>query len=166
MFSMQMIAGFESQYRAALAMLHQTIERCPDELWNSGDHPRTYWRIAYHALYYTHLYLAPTLEEFIPWEKNVDHARILWDDDETGIPPTDLLYSQQDLLDYCTFIEQNLTNFLANIDFNAPTSGFSWYRIPKFEHQLVNIRHIGIHIGQLQELIYAKGIDLDWVSKR
>src|SRR5437016_11355850 len=47
----------KSQYHASLAMLRDTIERCPDALWTSGDYLNPFWRIAYHALYYTHFYL-------------------------------------------------------------------------------------------------------------
>jgi hypothetical protein len=52
------------------------------------------------------------------------------------------------------------------IDLEAETSGFHWYNIAKLDHILLNLRHLGIHVGQLQELLYADGIDLDWISRR
>src|SRR5215831_21365839 len=58
----------KSQYHASLAMLRDTIERCPDALWTSGDYLNPFWRIAYHALYYTHFYLQPNADSFRPWE--------------------------------------------------------------------------------------------------
>ncbi|MEX2582950.1 MAG: hypothetical protein WD766_06740, partial [Gemmatimonadota bacterium] len=58
----------KSQYHATLAMLRETIERCPDELWYGDDHPNACWQIAYHALYFTHLYLQPNEAAFRPWE--------------------------------------------------------------------------------------------------
>ena len=58
----------KSQYHASLAMLRETIERCPDALWTSGDYLNPFWRIAYHALYYTHFYLQPNADSFRPWE--------------------------------------------------------------------------------------------------
>src|SRR5947207_15340013 len=58
----------KSQYHASLAMLRDTIERCPDALWTSGDYLNPFWRIAYHALYYTHFYLQPNADSFRPWD--------------------------------------------------------------------------------------------------
>src|SRR5687767_9187708 len=50
-------AALKEQYHAGLNMLRQCIEQCPDDLWTSGSHPRPYWRIAFHAAFFTHLYL-------------------------------------------------------------------------------------------------------------
>ena len=47
-----------SQYRAALAMLKQTIVLCPQSLWNAADEQNKFWQVAFHALYFTHEYLA------------------------------------------------------------------------------------------------------------
>ncbi len=35
----------------------------------------------------------------------------------------------------------------------------------KLSHQLMNLRHRQGHIGQLSELLMARGIDTDWVAK-
>lgn len=62
-------AALKSQYHAALAMLRDAIRRCPDDLWtNRGGGVTPFWRIAYHTLYYTHLYLQPSNRVFRPWE--------------------------------------------------------------------------------------------------
>jgi hypothetical protein len=42
-------AILKSQYRAALAMLGQALERCPDDLWAHDSHPNPFWHVAYHA---------------------------------------------------------------------------------------------------------------------
>src|SRR5262249_14149478 len=60
----------KSQYHAALAMLRDAVERCPDRLWASGDYRNPFWRIAYHVLYYTDFYLQPNADSFRPWEKH------------------------------------------------------------------------------------------------
>ena len=46
-----------SQYQASLEMFKQTITKCPELLWNSPGDKAKFWQIAYHALFYTHLYL-------------------------------------------------------------------------------------------------------------
>ena len=48
-------SAIKGQYHAALAMLRQAIERCPDDLWVSAAYPNRSWRMAYHTIYYTHL---------------------------------------------------------------------------------------------------------------
>ena len=52
----------KSQYHASLEMLKQTIAKCPDSLWNHPDHSGKFWHIAYHVIFYTHLYLSPKEE--------------------------------------------------------------------------------------------------------
>jgi hypothetical protein len=53
-------SALKSQYHATLAMLRAAIRRCPDDLWTgSGGHANPFWRIAYHTLFYAHLYLQP-----------------------------------------------------------------------------------------------------------
>ncbi|MBX7136226.1 MAG: DinB family protein [Fimbriimonadaceae bacterium] len=160
--------AMKGQYHAGLAMLRQCIERCPDDLWGSvtSEHPRTFWRIAYHTIFYTHLYLMSKYEDFVPWEKDCWHGRVLWDDDEEGMPPVETTYTQAELLEYLDLVDRGVDVWVDAIDYGSTESGFSWYSIPKLDHQILNIRHLGIHTGQLQELLYAKGVDLDWVSRR
>lgn len=158
--------ALSGQYKAGLEMLRQCIVACPDELWAAGDHPRTTWRIAYHAVFYTHLYLSPSLDEFEPWELHQDQATILWDDDERGTPPDEVTFSQAQVAAYVDFLSARVDGMLAAIELDSPESGFYWYKIPKLDHQILNVRHLGVHVGQLQELLLAKGIEPVWVSKQ
>jgi hypothetical protein len=151
------------QYRAGLAMLRNCIEVCPDDVWRADSHPRTFWRIVYHATFYTHLYLAVDYESFQPWEKHCWHGPVLWDDGKHDAPPVETTYTQAELLEYVAFVEANLDGWLREMDLEAQTSGFSWYAVPKLDHQLVNIRHLGVHIGQLQERLTDQGIETEWV---
>ncbi|HMS55303.1 MAG TPA: DinB family protein [Fimbriimonadaceae bacterium] len=150
-----------SQYRAGLAMLRQCIDACPEDVWVSGKHPRTYWRIAYHAIFYTHLYLADDLESFVAWEKHRDKIPALWGDPDVEPP-----YSREETLAYLDFVDANVASWVQAIDIERKTSGFDWYKMSKFEHQLVNIRHLGGHMGQLSEILMAHGADVDWVGKK
>ncbi len=53
-----------------------------------------------------------------------------------------------------------------HLDLAAGETGFSWYKnMGKLSHQLMNLRHIQGHVGQLSELLMAKGIDTDWVAR-
>ncbi len=48
----------------------------------------------------------------------------------------------------------------------AGETGFSWYpSMSKLSHELMNLRHLQGHVGQLSELLMAHGIDTDWVAR-
>jgi hypothetical protein len=149
-----------SQYLAALAMLRQVIEKCPDDLWLSNAMRNQMWRVAYHALYFAHLYLQPTAQNFVPWPKHRDEVESDPEHERADAEP----YSRQDLLQYADFCAEEATRKTATVDLNAG-SGFSWYPISKIEMQFVNIRHIQQHAGELAEQLSDKaGIEIKWAG--
>jgi hypothetical protein len=152
-------AALKRQYHATLAMLRQTIEVCPNHLWIEGESPRSFWRIAYHAIYYGHWYLQRNSEDFQRWELSREHAASLW------TPPTDdLIYTKEEILAYCTILEEAIDSGVDALDLEADSSGFDWYDMPKLDHQLVNLRHIQQHVGQLSERLMTAGIETNWVG--
>ena len=72
----------KSQYHAALAMLLETIERSPDDVWYNDEQKNSFWQIAYHALFFTHVYLQPKEAAFRPWEH---HQRDVQNEDAFAI---------------------------------------------------------------------------------
>ena len=86
------------------------------------------------------------------------HPRSGWRDRTT--------YTRAEMLDYLDLVDRGVDGWVDAIDYASSESGFSWYSIPKLDHQILNIRHLGVHTGQLQELLFARGIDLDWMSRR
>jgi hypothetical protein len=142
-------------------MLRQAVERCPDDLWLAGEHPRNFWRIAYHACFYTHLYLAQNEAAFTRWEKHRDCAG-LWSDgvwDEAPQQP----FSQAETIEYIDLLMRNLDSALDALDLDHPETGFDWYpNMSKLSHQIMNIRHLQGHVGQLSELLMARGVEIDW----
>src|ERR1700744_5569278 len=89
------VASILSQYRAALAMLRQAIELCPEELWRDTRYRNRYWHIAYHSLFYAHLYVSASEAEFTPWHRHRVACRMLGGAME-GVEP----YSKAELLEY------------------------------------------------------------------
>jgi len=59
-----------SQIRAALKMLRSTIGNCPEELWNRASDHNCTWALAYHGIYFAHLYLSPSEEAFEAFERS------------------------------------------------------------------------------------------------
>jgi hypothetical protein len=61
-----------SQYQASLERLKQTITSCRASIWNNPGDKTKFWHIAYHAPFYTHLYLQGSESKFTPWIKHRD----------------------------------------------------------------------------------------------
>ena len=66
--------ALKGQYHAALDMLKGAITECPGDIWLGGVPPRSFWRLAYHTLFYTHLYLQVKDTDFVLWEYHRDEV--------------------------------------------------------------------------------------------
>ncbi len=158
---MDIRGALKSQYHAALKMLRECVELCPEEVWTSGKHPRSFWRIAYHAVFFAHLYLQPNEAAFQPWEKGREDADCLWE-----TPPEIEPYSQADILAYIDLVSGQVDTMVDTLDLDSEDSGFPWYpNIDKLSHEIMNIRHIQGHVGQLSELLMMHGVDTNWVGR-
>jgi hypothetical protein len=145
--------AIQSQYLSALAMLRQAIVKCPEDMWDAPQDKDKSWFKAYHALYYAHLYLQPTRKEFVRWRGH-------------GKPVTSSPLSKEEALDYLAFVEQEVVRRVPATDLEGE-SGFHGIRVDKLELQLVNIRHIQQHTGELYERLGARrDIKLDWAERR
>jgi len=160
---MSLHAILKSQYHASLAMLLEAIEACPAGLWTSQAYINQYWQVAYHALFYTDLYLQPEESAFTPWEHHrPDHHRFGTPGD-TGRPITP--YTASEAAVYARRCDAMVDAAVDRLDLTAPTSGFSWYQMPKLEHQLLNLRHLHHHTGQLADrLRQVAGRGIRWVG--
>jgi len=155
-----------SQYLSAIGMLEKAIELCPEEMWlsASGASPNRYWHIAYHALFYTHFYLAPTEVEFVPWQSSRAGYNFLGAvPGKTDEPPRiDQPYAKAELLEYATLCRREAEARTASLDPDAP-SGFYWLAFNKLTLQFYNIRHLAHHTGQLGERLRSEAnIGLPW----
>ena len=156
--------SLKRQYHAGLAMLRECVEKASDEIWISGDHPRNFWRIAYHSVFYTHFYIGQTIEVFQPWEKHREGVTDLWAD---ANPPVVEPYSQTQILSYIDFVDAIIDETVEDLDLDSESTGVPWYTdMSKLEHEILTIRHLQTHVGQLSEILIASGIDGEyWSSK-
>ena len=149
----------QSQYKAALAMLRQAVAECPDALWTDTSYQNPFWRVAYHVLIYTHFYLGPREEDFVPWEKHQQDLQLLGE----PIPGT-RVYSQAEILDYIDLVLDEVEKQVSALDLDAE-SGFHWLPFNKLELQFYNIRHVQQHTGELCERLGAQGeVEIGWVG--
>lgn len=148
-----------SQYRAALEMLKQTIQQCPETHWKSLETQTAFGQVAYHALFYTHLYLQESQQTFTAWSKH--RAEYLFSD-QVPQPPVELL-DKATVLEYLAFCEQEVVDKLAGTDL-AADSGFHWLPFSKLELQIYSIRHIQQHVGELMERLGSAAHAISWIG--
>lgn len=160
---MDMKKVIKSQYHASLAMLRQTVENCPETLWQRPEDKNQFWHVAFHAVFYTHFYLHPKEEDFIPWPHHREEVVSLQpDEDASGVRA----YTQAEILDYIEYFSERIDPMVDALDFEAP-SGFYWLPFNKLEVQFYNIRHLMLHTGELSERLWAEaGIEGRWVGMR
>jgi len=152
----------KSQYYASLEMLRQAILKCPDSLWHSPEYQNQFWQIAYHAIFYAHLYLHATEAEFVPWK--LHRREIARFEDPGKVTEHESLYSKEDILEYLTLCLEQMPGHVDASDLQAE-SGFDWLSFNKLELQFYNIRHIQQHTGELCERLGTVGdIEVDWVG--
>ena len=157
-----------SQYQASLDMLAQAIVKCPETLWADLEDKNEFWHIAYHALFYTHLYLQASEEEITPWENHKDNYQFMgslpWPPhDEPDISEP---YLKEEILEYLEFCRGQIDDKVAVLNLEAE-SGFSWIPLSKLELQFYNIRHLQQHTGELCERLGTRAnIDIDWIGMK
>lgn len=144
-------------------MLRTAIRACPEDLWSKNDdHANPYWRIVYHTLFYTDLYLQPNSKVFRPWGRHQKGIQRLGRWRKTWRP-----YTKAEVLAYWRICDVMVDGAVDSLDLNASRSGFSWYKIPKLEHQFVNLRHVQYHQAQLADrLRVATGVGVGWADAR
>lgn len=156
-----------SQYLAVLAMFEDAIVKCPEAIWAAPEPKNRFWHVAYHALFYTHLYLQPTGADFKPWSKHREQYQFMgpvpWP--PHGEPQIGEPYAKEDVLEYLTFCRDEVEKQVPALNLDAP-SGFDWLPFNKLELQIYSIRHVQQHVGELSERLGAQAaIDVQWVGR-
>ena len=155
-----------SQFHSNLKMLGKAIELCPASLWlaASDASPNRTWHIAYHALFYTHFYMAPSDAAFVAWPHHRTDYNFLGENHwKPGFKPQiDQPYTQAEMLEYLDFCHAEVDRQTAILDPHAP-SGFSWLPFNKLELQFYSLRHLAHHTGQISERLRSHaGLGLPW----
>jgi hypothetical protein len=142
----------QSQYRASLAMLRQAVVKCPPEEWDNAQDKDRFWFVAYHTLYYAHLYLRAQNKGYGRWEVR-QHSH-------QGIP-----FSKEEILKRLASVEWDVAEQIPLMDLEGK-SGYAWMPTNKLELQLDNLRHIQQHTGELYQRLSTRNVKLPWVSER
>ena len=155
-----------SQFLASLEMLRETIQKCPDEVWLDDSRKPGFWQVAYHALFYVHLYIQPSGADFKAWEKHRPDYQFLgalpWPPHNR--PNIREPFTKADVLEYLDFCCDEIRTVVPGLDL-AAGSGFDWLPMSKLELQFYSLRHLMQHTGELSERLNAQtGQEINWRS--
>lgn len=145
------------QFEAALAMLHECIEKCPPEHWDGKIGNKTFRETAYHTLFFVDLYLSPNEESFALRELNQRGG----DEREPVVSPG---LARDDTLEYLAICREKMFATLSaetRESLEGP-SGFSWKKYSRGELHINSIRHVQHHTGQLGAYLRRLDAFKDW----
>ena len=147
------------QFGAAIAMLENAINACPDHLWNTETQ---FWYRSYHTLFYLDYYSSTNPSSFAP------PAPFTLSEFDSGGKLPERVYSKAELIDYLQFGKQKcyelihgLTTELAELRFINVAKDYSMLEII-----IYNMRHVQHHAAQLNLLLSQGGFKSpSWVSR-
>ncbi len=151
-----------SQFGAAIDMLENSINACPDEVWDDGTRTfSSYWYMVSHTLFWLDFYLSGAPINFAP-----PAPFGLEEFDPAGVIPR--VYTKDELQNYLQYCREKLRAVVN--DLNEETAD----RICKVgtkefvfaELLLDNLRHVQHHTAQLNLILRQKTDDASrWVSQ-
>ncbi|HEX2621860.1 MAG TPA: DinB family protein [Phototrophicaceae bacterium] len=158
------------QFGASIDYLADTVSACPDELWRASlwQTPDTkpefsqFWYVAYHTLFWLHLYLTGAEEGFVP----PPPFTLIEQDDDGPLP--ERVYTKAELQAYliegrkkCQATIEALTDETAQRHCQ-----FGWGECSFLELLIYNLRHVHGHASQLNMLLGQQGISTpDYVTR-
>ncbi len=160
------------QFAAAIQMARSAVEACPEDLWDDRTGGSPFWHLAYHALYYTDLYLSDDEKAFRAMDYHEDRTNFLPGDygEFAGVVTTpEKAYTRDQLLDYADHCLRKCDETFEKVtDARAlERCGFWWYELNVGEFLLNNLRHVQHHVGQLTLLLRRRAdIGSEWLGTR
>ena len=170
-------AALWRQFGAAIDMLANALEVCPDSLWKEPlwrtpppeEFPpqfAQFWYVTYHTLFWLDLYLSGVPEEEFAPPEPFTCAEL----DPAGALP-ERPYTHEELRTYLAYVRQKCHATLAALTDEQARRPyeFPWMQEQNFSYlelQLYNMRHVQEHAAQLSLFLGQHGIPgdaLDWV---
>lgn len=149
------------QFEAALWMLHDCIQKCPDDRWSGPTSiigKYEFWHVAHHTLACADYYLSRNKESFELLPQFYPAGQEDFENEYVS-----RLMTKDELND---FVSHCLAKLRESINAETEESlrgpnGFS-KRFPRSELYLYNMRHVMHHEGQLSAFLRRAGQDPKW----
>ena len=140
-----------SQYEAALCMLGQCAERCPDVMWQAPVVNHPFSQSVFHTLFFTDLYLGTDIPAQKEQEFHRQHAEAFADYEELEYREPTRTYEKCFVADYLKFCRHKARTVVGaeTPESLARPTGFPWIETTRMELHPYNVRHIQHHAGQL-----------------
>lgn len=140
------------QLGAAIDMLENAINACPDELWDDHSQQPEFWYIAYHTIFFLDFYLSESLDDFTP-----PAPFTLSELDPAGVLP-ERVYAKEDLQTYLEHGRKKAKAAIEALTDENADQRFKYGRIDisRAELFLYKIRHVQHHAGQLNLILRQK----------
>jgi DinB superfamily len=155
-------SAIRQQFHAAIDMLGNAMEACPDSVWFSQG-PRPFWYIAFHTLFFLDLYLSKKDEpQFRP------PAPFGLSELEGEVVFPEPAYGKDELLGYLEHCRRRSDAVMAGMTeaWAEKACPIPYRGMSNGELLLYNMRHVQHHAAQLN-LLLRQSINSapDWVSK-
>jgi hypothetical protein len=162
--------GIWQQFGAVIDYLADTLDACPDALWDAplwqtpDKSPvfAQFWYVAYHTLFWLDLYLTGAEEGFLPPAP----FTLIEQDDDGPLP--ERTYTKAELSAY---LDGCRARCRATIDALTDETAhricrFSWGECSFFELLIYNLRHVHGHASQLNMLLGQNDVSTpDYVTR-
>jgi hypothetical protein len=137
------------QFAAAIDMLGNAINACPDDLWSDRTQRPQFWYLAYHTVFFLDLYLSGSVEGFTP-----PKPFTLNELDPSGVVP-EQPYSKPEVASY---LEQCRSKCRVEIEAMTDERArrqctFAWVDCNLAELMLYNMRHVQHGAAQLHLIL-------------
>ena len=150
------------QFGAAIDMLENAMNACPDALWNDRSRQPEFWYVVYHTLFLLDLYSSDSLDGFAP-PPPVGMEEL----DPDGKMP-ERPYTKDEMRAYLDHGRRKARERIENMTGEKAhrRCGIEWHTISEAEMFLYNMRHVQHHAAQLN-LILRQVTDSapKWVRK-
>jgi len=154
-----------SQFEAAFLTLKECIDSCPESAWHQPVCNHEFCQSAFHALFWSDLYLGPNMEAVKDQEFHRQHAEAFAGYEELEKKEPEKQYSRDFINEYFQHCHDKAKSRMAEVtdeQLLAP-SGFHWIKGPEAEVHVYNIRHIQHHAAQLSlRLRLDSHAEVDW----
>jgi hypothetical protein len=155
------------QYEGALRMLHQCIENCDDDRWNAPVDQLHFCQAAFHALWFTEVYLIDDVDAMKQQPFHLEHKAFFADYDADPDRHHELKHDRDLTLAYLLACRVTAAQVLAKETEQslAATSQLEWMGLTRAELHVYNIRHLHHHAAQLSlHLKQTGGQGAEWVG--
>lgn len=151
-----------TQFGAAMDMLGNAIEACPDELWGDRSRQPEFWYLVYHTLFFLDLYPSGSVDGFAP------PPPFTLSELEPGQVLPERVYTKDELRGYLENCREKVRSTIEALTEEKAREHavFGWLEMDFAQLLLYNMRHVQHHTAQLNLILRQQtGSATRWVQK-